>query len=180
MENRTQPFGHPPRPTPFHGETFCTGPSVPDLDPTVLVTRDGNRWSAEGEPTIYLASDRGVAMAEFGRHWTEGHTAASLWSVRVSLMAALDLRDSTDRRRLGLPEEPSWLLDRNRCRTIASETRAREQHDGLIVPSVAFLDDPSRWNVVVFVERLTCPLQRALAVQGPVPPPLIGAPHSEE
>ena len=31
--------------------------------------------------------------------------------------------------------------------------RADARHAGLIVPSIAFLDDPSRCNVVLFAER---------------------------
>ncbi|MFL5642865.1 MAG: hypothetical protein ACJ771_11040 [Chloroflexota bacterium] len=34
----------------------------------------------------------------------------------------------------------------------------------MVVPSVAFLDDPSRWNAVVFVDRLTRSLGEAVRV----------------
>jgi hypothetical protein len=30
---------------------------------------------------------------------------------------------------------------------------------GLVVPSAGSLDDPSRWNLVLFVDRLTVPLE---------------------
>ena len=33
-----------------------------------LISTTGGRWSRPGQPTIYLAADPGVALAEFGRH----------------------------------------------------------------------------------------------------------------
>jgi RES domain-containing protein len=132
---------------------FCTGPAEPILDVASLTTQDGNRWSRKGEPTIYLAGDAGVALAELGRHWDEKPGEMGIWQLDLDLGHAADLRDASVRSDLGVPDDPTWILDRDRCRTFASELRSQGEYDGLIVPSVAFLDDPARWNAVVFVER---------------------------
>jgi RES domain-containing protein len=124
------------------------------FDVSELVISSGNRWSLIGQPTLYLASDPGVALAEAGRHW--GRTAGdiALWSVRVTLDAVADLRRRDQWSSLTIPADPCWLLDRERCRGIASRLRSDGDADGLIVPSAALLDDPARYSIVVFVERL--------------------------
>jgi RES domain-containing protein len=131
---------------------WCTGPDAPALDVASLPTSDANRWSGPGEPTIYLAGDPGVALAELGRHWEEQEGNIALWSADLSLAAAADLRDPRLRATLGLPSDPTWLLDAERCRMVAARLRSDGRHDGLIVPSVAFMDAGTRWNAVVFVE----------------------------
>ncbi|MFL5672694.1 MAG: RES family NAD+ phosphorylase [Chloroflexota bacterium] len=141
-----------------------TAPTDPNLDSRSLITTHANRWSAEGEPTIYLASDPGVGLAELGRHWDEQPDECSVWSVRLTLDAAADLRDPGIRAALGLPEDRTWVLDADRCSALASRLRSEGMHDGMVVPSVAFLDDPSRWNAVVFVDRLTRSLGEAVRV----------------
>jgi RES domain-containing protein len=129
----------------------------------MLVTSKGNRWSADGEPTVYLAGDVGVALAELGRHTPAGPVGrAGIWSIDVRLDAVLDLRLPAVRRALGLPHGASWPLDRHRCLDLARTLRARVDVDGLIVPSVATLDQPERWNAVVFAERLRTRLDEAL------------------
>jgi RES domain-containing protein len=145
----------------------CMGPATRSLEPHVLVTRDRNRWSDAGEPTIYLAGDPGVAIAEFGRHWSDDSVPAAMWTVRLRLDRAIDLRGPEVRQALGIPNDPTWMLDRDRCRSIARELRASGGCDGLIVPSAAFLDDDRRWNAVVFVDRLQGPLAGTLEVAGP-------------
>lgn len=110
-----------------------------------LIDTDGGRWSRSDEATIYLASDPGVALAEFGRH-VPGNGArvdGALWTVDVALEDIVDLRDTSD----------VDLLDQGRCRAIAAAWR-RAGVPGLIVPSVAFLDHPDRFNLVVFPDLL--------------------------
>jgi RES domain-containing protein len=145
---------------PVSLDAWSTGPVGSVLDVAALVAATGNRWSLPGQPTLYLASDPGVALAEAGRHWgrTGGDTA--FWSIRVTLDAAADLRRRDLWSGLTTPDDPCWVLDRERCRAIANRLRADGDADGLVVPSAALLDDPARFNVVVFVERL----RRDLAV----------------
>jgi RES domain-containing protein len=142
---------------PVTTTAVCSGPDASQLDVHGLVTTDGNRWSAPGEPTLYLAGDAGVALAEVGRHWQPGPDPdpdeLGLWEVDLVLRAAVDLRPSETRAAAGIPDDPSWFLDRGRCRDLAQ--RLREAGcDGLVVPSVAFLDQLDRWNAVVFADRV--------------------------
>jgi RES domain-containing protein len=150
---------------PWSDEAFCTGPRDQPLDLRLLVTREGNRWSGNDEPTVYLAGDPGVAMAELGRHWGERDAPAAVWSLRVDLAAVIDLREPAAQRSLGLPDDPAWILDVEGCRAMASGLRERGDCDGIIVPSAAVVDDPARWNAVIFVERLRTDIEAAIQVE---------------
>ncbi len=110
-----------------------------------LVSTEGGRWSHPDQPTIYLAADPGVALAEFGRHMpTNGDGAVgSLWTLRLALDDVADLRD--------IPT--GVALDQERCRGLADELRS-EGVPGLIVPSAAFLDKRHRFNLVLFADVL--------------------------
>jgi RES domain-containing protein len=142
----------------FVATAWVTAPARSNLRPTDLITRTGNRWSRPGEATIYLASDPGVALAEFGRHWPDELEATCIWAVDLRLRAAVDLRDGERLGEFGLSDDPAWIRDADRCAEVARAVRASPRNDGMIVPSAAFLDDPDRWNVVVFVDRLELPL----------------------
>jgi RES domain-containing protein len=138
-------------------------------DAADLITNDGNRWSRPGEPTIYLASDPAVALAEFARHVAsaEPHPVASLWAVDVRLSSVADVRRDSVREALGLPAESTWALDVERCRMLGTDLR-RTGACALIAPSVAFLDRPERWNLVIFAESLGDQLDYALRSPGRV------------
>ena len=108
-----------------------------------LITNENGRWNRAGQATIYFATDPGVALAELGRHASkEGPPPmASVWTVRLSLEEVADLR--------GLPDDV--VLDQERTHALADELRNLGL-PGLLVPSVAFLDDRDRFNVVIFAE----------------------------
>ena len=110
-----------------------------------LITTRGGRWSAPEEPTIYVAADPGVALAECGRHLpTSASTVVGrLWTVRLELEGAADLRDA----------DPALVLDQRRTRAAAAALR-RRGFPGIVVPSVAFLDDRSRCNIVIFADAV--------------------------
>jgi hypothetical protein len=137
----------------FAGPASLAGPASTRLTPDAMRTTEGNRWSAPGEPTIYLAGDLGVALAEFGRHAPPEPADARVWAVQVELDAVVDLR--------GL-REASRLLDRERCGAMATRLRTAGVHEGVLVPTVAMLDRADRWNLVVFVDRLRRPLAEAI------------------
>ena len=83
---------------------LTTGPDADRLDLSCLPTADGpERWSDGGVPAIYLATDLGVLMAEWGRH-LDLTTAEPMafWSVRVRLARPVDARQSLRRRLLHL------------------------------------------------------------------------------
>ena len=137
----------------FAGPASLAGPASTRLTPDAMRTTEGNRWSAPGEPTIYLAGDLGVALAEFGRHAPPEPADARIWAVQVDLDAVVDMR--------GL-REASSLLDRAQCGAIANGLRANGGCEGVLVPTVAMLDRADRWNLVVFVDRLRRPLAEAI------------------
>ncbi|MDQ6670761.1 MAG: RES family NAD+ phosphorylase [Chloroflexota bacterium] len=121
-----------------------------------------NRWNEAGEPTFYLAGDLGVALAEYARHLREdvGVTGTppiyerAVYRVGVQVEALLDLRDHRVRSVIGLHGGARRFLDRGVARATAHFLRLTTSAEGLLVPSVAFLDDPSRWNLVLFLDKL--------------------------
>lgn len=153
---------------PFGGTAYYAS-TEPVLAAEDLVTTDGNRWSQVGEPTVYLAGDPALALAEFARHAPqEDEPHGVIWTVKLRLASLVDLRDMETRRTVTPEAEPASWLDRNWCRSIAGRLRASGDCDGLVVPSAAMLDRPERWNLVVFVDRLRWPLADTLVIRGPV------------
>jgi RES domain-containing protein len=125
-----------------------------------------NRWNEAGEPTLYLAGDLRVALAEYARHLREDMSVMSappvqeraVYQVDVRLETVLDLRDPQVRSAIGLHGGARRFLDRAVARATARFLRLTTSAEGLLVPSVAFLDDPSRWNLVVFLDKLPADL----------------------
>ena len=121
-----------------------------------------NRWNVRGEPTLYLASDRGVALAEFARHLREDRSPTlaartverAVFQVAVTVERTIDLRDPAVHDALGLADAPRVFLDREGARATARFLRATVHVQALLVPSVAFLDDASRWVAVLFLDAL--------------------------
>jgi RES domain-containing protein len=121
-----------------------------------------NRWNRQGERTLYLASDPGVVIAEFGRHVRQdrtpevGHEASHrrIYRLGVSIAHALDLREPRLCDALSLRSCPACFLDRNVARATAGYLRQTTQAQALLVPSVAFLNDDARWVMALFLEKL--------------------------
>jgi RES domain-containing protein len=132
------------------------------LDTRLAGLAADNRWNEAGEPTFYLAGDLGVALAEYARHLREdvGVTSPSpiheraVYQVDVQLEAVLDLRDPQVRSTIGLHGGARRFLDRAVARATARFLRLTTSAEGLLVPSVAFLDDLTRWNLVLFLDKL--------------------------
>ena len=122
-----------------------------------------NRWNQAGDPTFYIASDKNVALAEFARHFQERQDPAlgplsierSVYRLEVHVQALLDLRDPAVRTALGLHGGARRFLDAQVARATATFVRRTSSAEALLVPSVAFLDDPARWNLVLFLEKLS-------------------------
>jgi RES domain-containing protein len=151
---------------PLRARAVCSGPATEGLPVSKLISTDANRWSDEGDATIYLGSHESVAMAEFARHWTDLDRPIAIWRATIRLDDVADLRDPDVRRALRLPDPETWVLDRDRCQRIARELRDRG-HDGLVAPSVAFLDDTDRFTIAVFVGNLRRRLEDAVAISRP-------------
>jgi len=136
---------------------------VTPWDPGCVISHEANRWSRDREPTAYLASDPGVALAEAGRHLELGDRVrvASIWQVRLTVDRAVDVREPDVARALGVPTHPIWILDRARCRSVANTVRALGVA-AMQVPSAAFLDAPARFDVVLFPEVVPGPMSEAL------------------
>jgi hypothetical protein len=110
-----------------------------------------------------LAGDVGLALVEAGRHLKGlpvSTTTRSIWGMRVSAPGIMDLRGSIP----GVPNADGdlWFLDRARCRRAVAALRQDEDVAGLAVPSAGSVDDTTRWNLVIFVDRLAIPLQEVI------------------
>jgi RES domain-containing protein len=143
----------------FRGTAYCHVPADEPLRLDRLVTSDGtdDRWNRAGEPTLYLALDLAVAVAELARH-VELAAGVPPWRRRLVGLAVeverlVDLRRPDVRSALGIDEELVAFRDVGVARDVASRLREDEACAGLIVPSMAFLDDEARGNLVVFVDR---------------------------
>jgi RES domain-containing protein len=132
------------------------------LDVRFAGTGPASRWNEPGEPTLYLAGDHGVAIAEFARHYDAnrrppaggGATMRRLYDLQVAVDRTLDLRDTRLLAALSLPDAPACFLDRAVCRAVAGFLRTTTAAQALLVPSVAFLDDPNRWVLALFLDKL--------------------------
>lgn len=143
----------------YRGPAFCHVPADAPLDLSKLAESDGDddRWNAPGQPTIYLALDVAVALAEYARHVTSDD-ARRLLRFDVRLDGVADLRHRHERADNGHDGPPVELADRAVARRVAASARSDSSCRGLIVPSIAFPDDPSRGNLVVFADRLPAAL----------------------
>lgn len=137
-----------------------------------------NRWNEKSEPTLYLASDDGVLITEWGRHIDAGRGRDVVPSViervvyrfDLSLDAVIDLRNPDIATALSLPNAPYCFLDFVTTRAVAGFIRYSTSVQGLIVPPVGMLDKPDRWNLVLFLEKLPEPAMfiRAVTNVGPL------------
>ncbi len=132
------------------------------LDETYLGIAADNRWSAAGVRAWYFASDRAVVTAEFARHIEADVPAGyavrlerSVFRVPVTLERVLDLRDPLVVAAMGAAAIHDWILDLAATQTAAAYLLAHVNGlQGLLVPSVAFLDRPDRFNVVVYRDAI--------------------------
>lgn len=121
-----------------------------------------NRWNEPGSPTLYLAADEGVLIAERGRHFDVDRAPAlqaltvqrSIYRLELSLDAVLDPRDEVVCHALSLDDAPACFLDRELARATAHSVRRTTDAQALLVPSMGFLDDRARWRLAMFLEKL--------------------------
>lgn len=121
-----------------------------------------NRWNTAGEPTLYLAGDPGILIAEWGRHFPLVFDAnalpvaieRSVYRLSLRLQRVVDLRDPAAVKVWITANASPWFLDRDLTRIIAHSFRTQGTVQALIVPSIAFPDDLTRWNLVVFLDTL--------------------------
>jgi RES domain-containing protein len=145
--------------TAWRGIAFCHVPADEPVRLERLVTSDGSddRWNRPGEPTLYAALDLATAVGELARH-VELAPGMAAWRRRMLGLAVdvdglADLRQADVRAKLGIDGEPAAFRDRELARDVAGRLREDDACAGLLVPSMTFLDDPARGNLVVFVDR---------------------------
>jgi RES domain-containing protein len=150
---------------PWSGEAFRHIPAGARFD--VLDFRfagrgSENRWNEPGVPTLYLAGDDRVLIAEWGRHFAVNRTERlqqetverSVYRLTLSLDHLLDLRRPAVWDALSLENAPYCFADVAIARATATFVRRTTVAQGLLVPSVAFLDQLDRWRLVAFLEKL--------------------------
>jgi RES domain-containing protein len=131
------------------------------LDATHAARSQRNRWNEAGTPTFYFASDIAVVVAEFGRHiqaelpgGQPERQARDVWKVPISLDRLVDFRDPTASASIGLSKIDAWIGEIDRTQATARYVRQHADVQGLLVPSMGFLDDTAKWNVVVYLDRI--------------------------
>ena len=121
-----------------------------------------NRWNVPGEPTLYLAKDKSVAIGEFARHFSDNRSQTlakkiqrrQIWRFKVELKKTLDLCDLEICSALSLTDAPYCFEDKRVARSTANFLRNALKVDAIFVPSMVFLDDLSKWCLVIFLENL--------------------------
>ena len=138
-----------------------SGSSRGVLDDTYAGFSKLNRWNEAGTPTFYFACDIAVVLAEYGRHIDEElpggepeRLSRAVWKVPIALDRVIDLRDPAAVDAIGLPPLNDWIGDRDRTQATVRFLRHHVDVQGLLVPSMGFLDDHRKWNVVVYLDRI--------------------------
>jgi RES domain-containing protein len=131
------------------------------LDATHAGRSRRNRWNEAGTPTFFFASDIAVVVAEFGRHiraelpaGAAERQARDVLSLPITNPRPTHFRDPAAAGSIGLPSVAHWIRDVDRTQATARYLRQHADVQGPLVPSMAFLDDAARWNVVVYLDRI--------------------------
>jgi len=127
-------------------------PDLPAGSTLDLISDKPNRWNTEGEPTIYVSGDPGLALIECGRHPSDLGDGVRLFEMDLRIPRAVDLRDPAIRAELSIPADLHWILHRERTQQVGQSLRRSGRCDALIVPSAGALDGLERFNVVVFAD----------------------------
>lgn len=138
------------------------------LDFTFAGTDRLNRWNTPPAPTLYLNGDPGVLVAEWGRQLSEVYASdlevqpirREAYRLHLRLDAVIDLRNPNVTAALDRADAPHCFMDREIARSTARYLRETTPAQALLVPSIAFLDDLTRWNLVVFLDKLPADLRQ--------------------
>lgn len=120
-----------------------------------------NRWNVPGEPTLYLAGDIGVAIAEWGRRFTLSFPGGAMkpvhrdvFRLHVRLDRVLDMRNPEVAQHLKIDGGPDAFRDMLTAQAIGGHVRRTTRAQAILVPSIAFLDDLTRWNLVIYLDKM--------------------------
>ena len=166
---------------PWVGSAFRhlpAGSPVDVLDFRFAGRNKENRWNDYGDPTLYLAGDEGVLITEWGRHFADsrtegvGHMAQhrSVFRLTLALDASLDLRDPEVCAALSVGVAPHRFASAAVARATAQLIRRNSAAQAVLVPPMAFLDQPDRWCLVLFLEKLPAETGRWVTNVAPVGP----------
>ena len=109
-------------------------------------------------------------MQELRRHIARDRDAAlgplylprQVFAIELRLHRIFDLTDPATNDALGIQNAPDCFGDRAVARATAGFLRHTRDADGLVVPSLVAPDDPTRWNLLVLLDRMTEPLDAAV------------------
>lgn len=132
------------------------------LDETHLGLATDNRWSALRVRAYYFASDLGLVVAEHARHIAVDvpggrvdRIERSVFRVPIDLDRVLTLTDPAVVAAMGAAPINSWILDLGATQAAANHLLAQVPGlEAIVVPSVAFLDQHDRFNVVVYRDAI--------------------------
>lgn len=131
--------------------------------------RSSGRWHWQGQPTLYLASSPAVAISEFARHLALDRggelvpARRAVYELGVRVDRSVDLRDRMVLAHIGRDDDaPGCWLDERIARAVGTFFRDSLGIQALLVPSVAHLDEPERFNLVCFLENLPAEARRFL------------------
>ena len=121
-----------------------------------------NRWNLQGEPTLYLAKEKNIALAEYARHFKVDRSTSLARQIQerivyrfdVRLERVLNLCQPEVWQELSLGDAPNCFQNRDIARACANFIRYTTPATAIFVPSVAFLDDVEQWCLVLFLEKL--------------------------
>lgn len=151
--------------SPWTGEAYRHIPSSNRydlLDFRFAGRGQDSRWNDPGVPTLYLAGDEGVLIAEWGRHFAVNRTPdlrretveRAVYRLTVTVDNVLDLRSPTVWEELSLQDAPTCFLEIGVARATANFVRRTTAAQALLVPPMSFLDQLDRWCLVLFLEKL--------------------------
>lgn len=103
-----------------------------------------NRWNKQGLPALYLAGDRGIVVAEWGRHISLNLALAefplyqrAVFRLKIRLQSTIDLRIGRNVEAFGLSSSPMWFLDTEITQSIGEYIRDDTAAQAMVVPSIA-------------------------------------------
>ena len=129
-----------------------------------------NRWNLQGEPTLYLAKEKNVALAEYARHFQIDRTPQlarqaqerTVYRFDVRLEGVVNFCQPEVWAELSLTNAPDCFKDRDIARACANFIRYTTLATAIFVPSMAFLDDLEQWCLVLFLEKLPADVREFL------------------
>ena len=115
---------------------------------------DADLWRLTREVAGIL---RGIPWVLIGGQMValiEAEHGASVGRATGDVDTLLDVRDPAASASIGLSKIDDWIGEIDRTQATARYVRQHADVQGLLVPSMGFLDDAARWNVVVYLDRI--------------------------